>query len=253
VATKKQKIRLVVFKGEGFPLDQESFDLLKNVGLTVFRLPIRLLSTLESSLLRRYELERVPFRLVYEHTLSFFERERLSTIPSYRFKVESNMINLSAPYSSLEELEQCVTELQYVLSRYGVKAARSNEKVINDEEGKPSRKALRLECKADPDINPGAFWKSPVLPVQSATRFNLSRCASLVFSSRPSSVHPGRNSFGVAFEDYLGGEWVQAFKREFLLGTISEDDIVQAINFFANLLDARKNYTPPVTPETHHQ
>ena len=89
--------------------------------------------------MKRFSIEKVPFADVYKETLKVFEKERLSSIKSYRMQVESNTINLSAPYEHLPKLDQCVTELQFVLGRYGVKVARSNSKVLKDSEGKPYR------------------------------------------------------------------------------------------------------------------
>lgn len=248
---KKPKLKLVKFSGEWFPGDKASFEALKSVGMTVFRLQDSILHTMEVGLLKRFSIEKVPFAEVYKETLKVFEKERLSSIKSYRMQVESNTINLSAPYEHLPKLDQCVTELQFVLGRYGVKVARSNSKVLKDSEGKPYRTALRLECKADPDISPSAFWKDPVAPVQEVNRFNLSPCAALVFTSRPSVAHKDRHTLGVAFEDLLGGEWVQAFSREFNLQGMSEEQLTGAISFFTHLLNVRKNFKPPVTPPTN--
>lgn len=246
---KKIPLRLVLFKGEYFPANETSFKLMKEAKLTVFRIPVQILPTLEHTMLKGFSVVVDPFSLVYKQVLDTFYKTRLSNLPSLKWKTESNLILLAFDQTDLETANQYIMELGFVLGRYGVKVAREN-RVRSDSEGKPSRHSVRLECKADPDLNPSEFFRNAIPPAEEIVRFNLTSCASLLFSSRPSKAHPGRSSLGLAFEDHLGGEWVQAFSREFNLSAIDPDQVNQVINWLIHVVNQSKAYKPAVTPPT---
>jgi hypothetical protein len=250
VASKKKPIlRLVRFKGEYFPADDQSFEQLKESKLTVFRIPEQILPTLQHTMLKGFSVEVLPFASVYQKILETFHRERLSNLPSLAWKTESNLVLLAFDQKDLELANQYVMELGFVMGRYGVKVAREN-RVRTDSEGKPSRHNVRLECKADPDVNPSEFFRNAIPPAEEIVRLNLTSCASLLFSSRPSKSYPGRQSLGLAFEDHLNGEWVQAFSREFSLATLDPHQVVLVINWLIHMTNQSKSFKPPVTPVT---
>jgi len=250
VASKKKPILcLVRFKGEYFPADEQSFRLMKESKLTVFRIPEQILPTLQHTLLKGFSVEVMPFAVVYKRTLESFHRERLSKLTSINWKVESNLVYLAFSQAELEEANQYIMELGFVMGRYGVKVAREN-RLKTDHEGKPSRHMVRLECKADPDVNPSEFFRNAIPPAEEVVRLNITSCASLLFTSRPSRSNPGRNAVGLAFEDHLNGEWVQAFSREFNLASVDHEQVVKVINWLIHVANQSKGYKPPVTPVT---
>lgn len=243
-------LHLVHFRDNLYPVRDEDRTLLLERNVTISRIPDSILPTLESTVLKRCRVVQHPFSEVYKSMTSHFVQVRLAQIAGSRHKLESNKVSLSAPYSELDQLNECIVEFQFVMGRYGVKAVREKERVTDDSEGKPLRVAVLLVCRADEDLDPSRFWKAPVLPEVQDFRLKLSNCASLVFSSRPSVAHPGRRTFGVAFEDHLAGEWVQAFRREFNIASLDEGELHAAIAFLASLVNARKEYKPPVAELT---
>lgn len=248
-SSKKPVLRLVRFKGENFPADSEAFSFMKEARLTVFRIPDQILPTLQHTLLKGFSVSVTPFAQVYTELLDTFYKQRLSKLSSLKWKTEGNLVMLAFDQSELEKANQYIMEFGFVMGRYGVKVAREN-RVRTDDEGKPSRHAVRLECKADPDLNPSEFFRDAIPPAEEVVRLNLSPCASLVFASRPSLANPGRRSLGLAFEDHLNGEWVQAFSREFSQGALDPDQVVLVINWLIELTNKSKHFKPPVTEKT---
>lgn len=250
MATKTKPIlRLVKFKGDLFPADKDSFHSMKESNLTVFRIASELLPTLQASVLKRFKVEQIPFSVVFTETLESFQKLRLVDLPNHRWKTESNVLYLSFPSNQLELGNQMIHELGFVLGRYGVKLQRDNRTDVNSE-GKPERQVVRLTCLADSEINPSVYWRDAIPFPEEDVRLNLSSCTSLVFTSRPSLSHPGRLALGVAFEDYLGEEWVQAFSREFGLATLKTDQVIKLLNHLVHVTNLSKTFKPPVTPPT---
>jgi len=248
----KPTVNLVRFRGEYFPRDPSSFDLLLERGLTVFRIPEKVLPTLMHSLLRGVVVEETPFSNVFQECLSSFYEGRLSTLRDLRWKAERNLVFLSFPDSQLEKANQYISELGFVMGRYGVKVSREN-RLFQTHEGKPDRHAVRLECKPDPGINPSEFFRNAIAASEEKVRLNLTSCASLVFNSRPSMAVPGRQAIGVAFEDLLNEEWVQAFSREFAVHSVNEEQVVGLINWLIQLLNQKKYHRPSVTAPTRRK
>lgn len=244
-------LHLVRFRDNSYPVREADRELLLERNVTISRIPSSTLPMLEATVLKKCRVVQHSFSDVYKSMTSHFVQERLAQITGSRHKLVSNTVSLSAPYSDVDRLNDCIGEFQFVMGRYGVKAAREKERVINDSEGKPCRVAVLLVCREDEDLDPSRFWKDPVLPEIQDFRLKLSNCASLVFSSRPSVAHPDRRTFGVAFEDHLAGEWVQAFRREFNIASLDEGELHAAIAFLASLVNARKEYKPPVAEPTH--
>jgi len=130
------------------------------------------------------------------------------------------------------------------MGRYGIRVVRENK--TKSETSVMSR----LEMNADPSINPSFYFGDLVQETSEVARLHLSKYAALVFTSRPSKMHPGRRTFGIEFQDKMGEEWVTAFSRAFDLDAIDKKEVTDLVNVFISLVNHAEHYTPPVTPKT---
>ena len=233
-------IKLVEFRSELFPLAESDFKALRDHHVSVFRIPRPLIGTLKVSLLKRARIEVIPFSEVYQSLVEKLQ----SSLPDARFKTERNIVLIAFDSDDLTRVNEVCTKFQHYLGRYGIK-------VLRESKSKSETSFItRLEMTADPGINPSFYFGDLVEETSEIARLHLSNFAALVFTSRPSKMHPGRKTFGIEFQDKMGEEWVTAFSRAFDLGSLEKKEVTDLVNLVISLVGHSDHYEPPVTPKT---
>lgn len=234
------KLSLVKFKGEYFPLEERDYRLMRSRNVSVFRLSESTLNILSNLLLKNVKIEQHPWGKVYPSLLNSFKASlkqfsiESGSLDIHTFKQEENWIMVmtdtsdeSTKDANVLHCQQSCNQLSEFMGRYGLRTKIESK-------SKDGYQLTRLTFVPDENIVPSFYfgcredYNAPL-----SFDFNLGKSAKLRFSKR--LTLQGEPTFGVSFEDKFGDHYQEAFVRAFPFSHVSAKDCEGAIEFFVNL------------------
>lgn len=228
-AAGKLLLRLVSFKLELFPLSPDDFNLLKDRGISVSRIPRDAFSALQSTFLKGVKVEVLPWVEVFPMLLDQFQSSFDPNVFEFRQEGTNILVHVdSIDTAHIKFLDSQVEVLRKFAGRYGFRV-RFETKV---------KKAFvlgRIRFAVDPELIPGFYFGSGETTT-SATHFafHLTASCRVTFSKKLSPV--GIPAFKVGFEDLRGDTWFESFSRAFHFAYLKTEECEGAVNFFIHLM-----------------
>lgn len=233
-----KQISLVKIRDYYFPSSEKDYQCLLDSGVTVFRLDSTLIRLLKKTCLRQYEVITSHWPTILTKVQNAFLKE--ITHVGFKSKLEDeNSIVVKFGKLKEPEFDNLLKKYRSNLSRYGIKVVLDFREVpeakkTSTSAASPASMMVRMKLSENKEIDPALGYNVKTLVDAHQERFiNFSSVARLKLVS---SLNESKKPFvSLVFEDKIGEQWVESFRRAFDASKTSREE---ANEFASNLIQS---------------
>lgn len=225
---KNKSLTLVKIKDYYFPAGEKDYQSLVDCGVSVFRIDPTLLNLLKKTSLKGFEVSLVTWVDLLTKLQSSFVKQLVAV--GFKNKLE-DIYSLVVKFDKLKEPEfdNLLKKYKALLSRYGIKIIHEYKDIPEvkrsaSKKAEPASTMVRLRLIESLEIDPALGYGVRNLVDTTQEKFiNFSTVARMKMVS---SLNESKKPYvSMVFEDKIGDQWVESFRRAFDSSKISRSEI----------------------------
>ena len=221
---KHQELKLFSFKGNLYPADAVDYELLKQRGVLIYRIPETSLALLQKTSLTKLQIAVVPFPTIWGPFANSFALELKSYGAVKAVSMHEYWLRLTPTGDDEKRLRDYLYKMSKFISRYCIKL--SIDQIHKDGE-------LRLKIKFiyNEEINNSYAFKNPEV-ADSEVIMEITSCVRLVLSHKEISGSP---FLTWKLQDLVNGSWVDYSNRSSAITEKSKEQLRAVAHYMLNL------------------